>query len=125
MKLEETDKTYKYNATVKKVTDGDTLVVDLSLGFDLWMRDVKIRLYGIDAPESRTRDKEEKVKGMATKKRLKELVANKEIVVETKYGDETGKFGRILGIIHNIDGVNVNKQLVKEKLAKNYYGGKR
>ena len=59
---------YEYNCKIVKVVDGDTVDVDIDLGFGVWMRNERVRLYGIDAPESRTRDKEEKKYGLASKK---------------------------------------------------------
>jgi len=91
---------YEYKAKVIKVIDGDTVDVDIDLGFGIWMRDERVRLMGIDTPESRTRDKVEKKFGLASKARLKELLS-KEIVLKTQVSkdgeDMKGKFGRILG----------------------------
>ena len=65
---------YEYKATVIKVIDGDTVDVDLDLGFDVMLKKERVRIMGIDTPESRTRDKEEKKFGLASKARLKELL---------------------------------------------------
>ena len=116
---------YRYRAIVIKVIDGDTVDVDLDLGFDVWLRKQRIRLYGIDTPESRTRDLEEKKKGLAAKARLKELVSSKKFVIKT-HKKQKGKYGRILGeIFTEIDGmdVNVNDLLFEEGHACKYYGG--
>lgn len=91
---------YEYRAKIVKVIDGDTVDVDIDLGFGMWMMDERVRIMGIDTPESRTRDKTEKVFGLAAKARLKELLG-KSCVLKTQVGkggeDMKGKFGRILG----------------------------
>jgi micrococcal nuclease len=91
---------YEYKAKLLKVVDGDTVDVDIDLGFGVWLRNERVRIMGIDTPESRTRDKVEKLFGLAAKKRLKELLT-KDIVLKTFKGrggeDAKGKFGRILG----------------------------
>lgn len=91
---------YEYKAKLLKVVDGDTVDVDIDLGFGIWMRNERVRIMGIDTPESRTRNKIEKLFGLAAKKRLKELLT-KNITLKTFVGrggeDAKGKFGRILG----------------------------
>jgi micrococcal nuclease len=91
---------YEYKAKLLKVVDGDTVDVDIDLGFGVWMRNERVRIMGIDTPESRTRNKVEKLFGLAEKKRLKELLT-KDIILKTFKGrggeDAKGKFGRILG----------------------------
>ena len=91
---------YEYKAKLLKVVDGDTVDVDIDLGFGVWLRNERVRIMGIDTPESRTSDKVEKLFGLAAKKRLKELLT-KDIVLKTFKGrggeDAKGKFGRILG----------------------------
>ena len=94
---------YEYKAEILRVIDGDTVDVDIDLGFGIWMKKERVRLYGIDTPESRTRDKTEKIFGLAAKKRLKELLGKK-CVLKTFAArdgeDMKGKFGRILGDFH-------------------------
>jgi micrococcal nuclease len=91
---------YEYRTKLVKVVDGDTVDVDIDLGFGVWLKDERVRIMGIDTPESRTRDKVEKVFGLAAKKRLKELLG-KTPVLKTQVAkdgeDMKGKFGRILG----------------------------
>ena len=113
---------YTYNAKVERVVDGDTVDALVDLGFDVW-RKVRIRFYGMDAWESRTRNKEEKVKGLAAKNRVVELLeqAGNKFILKS-YG--VGKYGRCLGELF-IEEVNINQQLIKEGHAKEYYGGKR
>ena len=102
--------------------DGDTVDVDIDLGFGIWMHKERIRLHGIDTPESRTRDKEEKKYGLLSKYFLSDYIKNgKKITVKTYKGDETGKFGRILGDIW-IDGKSVNQIMCDKGYAVSYYG---
>ena len=121
---------YEYNAHVERVVDGDTI----DLGFSTWKK-IRVRMEGINTPESRTRDKEEKKRGLAAKERLKEIL---------KYNDNKcvlkvsglGKFGRALASVYvdtlssttsksSITEINVNKQLIEEGHAVEYFGGKR
>lgn len=91
---------YEYKCKVLKVIDGDTVDVDIDLGFGVWLRDERVRIMGIDTPESRTRDKVEKVFGLAAKERLQELLGETSILktqVNKDGEDMKGKFGRILG----------------------------
>ena len=111
---------YTYTASVLKVIDGDTIEVDFDLGFGVWLRNQRIRLDGIDTPESRTADKEEKVRGTLSKEKLKEILG-KEIRVTTKI-DPNEKYGRILGVLVNADGVNVNEWLIQNNYAVKYTG---
>ena len=91
---------YEYRVEVLKIIDGDTVDVDIDLGFGVWLKNERVRLYGIDTPESRTRDLDEKKFGLAAKERLKELLKD-DVYLRTMVGrggeDMKGKFGRILG----------------------------
>ena len=89
---------YEYKCTVVNVVDGDTVDVDIDLGFGVWMRKQRIRMYGIDAPESRTSNKNEKMYGIAAKKFLIGMLDDKELILKT-HKDAKGKYGRILGEI--------------------------
>src|SRR6056300_1628769 len=92
---------YEYRAILCDVVDGDTVDVDIDLGFGIWMRDERVRIMGIDTPESRTRDLVEKKFGLAAKKRITELLSGPNLVLKTQVArdgeDMKGKFGRILG----------------------------
>lgn len=116
---------YEYRCTVVKIVDGDTVDVDIDLGFGIWMRNERIRLLGIDTPESRTRDKEEKKYGLAAKKYLTEMLNDEGgIVLKTKK-DAEGKFGRILGELWRTTDYadkSINQYLVDEHHAVQYYG---
>jgi micrococcal nuclease len=103
---------YKYKALVNSVSDGDTLNLDIDLGFGVWLRNQKIRLYGINAPELKGSTKEIALKA---KSRLTELVLGKEIIIETLQ-DKKEKYGRWLGKIF-VQDLLINKVLVSEGLA--------
>ena len=117
--------TNEYDVKVIKVVDGDTVDVDIDLGFGVMLKDERVRIMGIDTPESRTRDKVEDLFGEAAKARLKELMVNggKLITTEDKKGEDMkGKFGRILGDFI-VDGRKVTEILVEEGHAVAYFGG--
>ena len=115
-----TDFSYRINK-ITKIVDGDTIDVLLDMGFDIKYQS-RVRLFGIDTPESRTRNKEEKVRGLISKEYLKQsLKKAKKLTIKTHKGSETGKFGRILGEIF-ADGVNLNLKMCKEGYAVQYYG---
>jgi micrococcal nuclease len=108
---------YKYNAKLIRVVDGDTVDALIDLGFDVWVKK-RIRLYGINAPETRTRDLEEKKAGKVTKARLEALLEQHEgIFILESHG--VGKYGRCLGTLFT-DGVNINALLLSEGLAEEY-----
>ena len=91
---------YEYRTKLVKVVDGDTVDVDIDLGFGVWLKKERVRIMGIDTPESRTRDKVEKVFGKAASKRLKELLGPNPVLrtqIARDGEDMKGKFGRILG----------------------------
>ena len=112
---------YEYSCTVERVVDGDTVDVTLDLGFDI-LHKCRVRLYGIDTPESRTRNKDEKVRGKMAGAFLKEAIEDGEkIVIQTKLKDSKGKYGRVLGDIV-VDDVNINQLMVKCHLAVAYHG---
>ena len=115
-----TDFSYRVKK-VTKVVDGDTIDVTLDMGFDILYQQ-RVRLFGIDTPESRTRDKVEKVYGLKSKKFLQEQIKkSKKVTIKTYKGDETGKFGRILGDVF-IDGKSVNSLMCQKGHAVEYYG---
>lgn len=111
---------YTYKAQVLEVIDGDTIEVDFDLGFGVWLRNQRIRLEGIDTPESRTTNKEEKARGILSKNKLKEVLS-KYVTITTKL-DPNEKFGRILGVVKNETGINVNNWLVENNYAVAYSG---
>jgi len=111
---------YTYKAKLDRVVDGDTIDAHIDLGFDITIHK-RIRLAGIDTPESRTRDLEEKARGLASKDKLVELLGDGDFVLESK---EVGKYGRVLGTLL-VDDVNINDTLVEEGFAVEYWGGKK
>lgn len=115
---------YEYKiAQVLKVVDGDTIDVAIDLGFDISVTK-RVRLAGIDTPESRTKDLEEKAMGLEAKEYLaKALKSAKECVIKTEL-DETGKFGRVLGWIY-LDGNHnsINNIMIQQGYAWEYDGG--
>tara|TARA_R110001599_G_scaffold256665_1_gene456955 strand:- start:126 stop:548 length:423 start_codon:yes stop_codon:yes gene_type:complete len=112
---------YEYSCKVDRVVDGDTIDVVLNLGFDIMFKS-RVRLYGIDTPESRTRNKDEKVRGKMAGSFLKNAVDNgTQVVIQTKLKDSRGKYGRVLGNVV-VDGVNINQEMINNYLAVAYFG---
>ena len=110
---------FVYNATLERIVDGDTFDCCLDLGFDVKLHKQRVRLAGIDTPESRTRDLAEKKLGLAAKERLKELcIGNLKVKSLGK-----GKYGRILGIPYTQDGQDICQMLIDEGHAVEYHGG--
>ena len=113
---------YEYYCEVTKIVDGDTLDVDIDLGFATKLTKQRIRMLGIDTPESRTRDLEEKARGLLSKKFLLSTCPIGSTIRLRSHGK--GKFGRILGEIFTPEGeVSINKQMCDEGYAVEYYGG--
>jgi len=110
---------YEYSCKVKRVVDGDTVDVVIDLGFDIHFA-TRVRLYGMDTPESRTRNKDEKVRGYMSKDFLEEWMEKDDVIIRTRR-DKKGKFGRVLGEMI-VRGENINKLMIKECLAVEYYG---
>ena len=112
---------YEYNCTVTRVVDGDTIDVVLDLGFSV-LHKCRVRLYGIDTPESRTRDKDEKARGKLAAKYLEDSInTGTEIILRSKLKDSKGKYGRVLGEII-IDNININQSMIEKYLAVRYTG---
>jgi len=112
---------YEYSCQVTRVVDGDTIDVDLDLGFNIHHK-CRVRLYGIDTPESRTRDKDEKARGKLAAKFLEDAISNgNQTLIQTKLKDSKGKFGRVLGSVI-VDGININKKMVENYMAVKYEG---
>ena len=121
---------YTYKIKLDRVIDGDTIDAEIDLGFDVSIKK-RIRFMGINTPESRTRDLEEKAKGLAAKDRLSNLLEGANTIELKSHG--VGKYGRCLGelnidVVDGKEGVtmtNVNELLIKEGHAVEYHGGKR
>ena len=120
---------YEYRVKIIKVVDGDTVDVDIDLGFGITLTDERVRIMGIDTPESRTRDKVEKVFGKAAKQALLDMLGKTSILktqINRDGEDMKGKFGRILGdfiVDRNGESISVVKALVEDGHAVDYYGG--
>jgi micrococcal nuclease len=112
---------YHYKLEVKRVVDGDTVDGVIDLGFNI-STSLRIRLAGIDAPESRTRNLEEKKYGIEAKERLKELVSGDGELTIQSHG--LGKYGRVIGSLF-LDDRNINRQLIDEGYAVEYTGSKK
>ena len=116
---------WTYRAKVVRVIDGDTVDVDIDLGFGIWQKNERVRIMGIDTPESRTRNKVEKKFGLAAKAKLKSLLGPKPVLQTTiskKGEDMKGKFGRVLGDFL-VDGKKVTEIMCKTGHAVPYFGG--
>ena len=117
---------FEYFCKLERVVDGDTIDVNIDLGFQVWHK-ARVRMLGIDTPESRTRNLEEKALGLASKARLKELLKGKKVKIECS--KEKGKFGRVLAIAWTVDKegkeIDINSQLIEEGHARPYFGGKK
>ena len=121
---------YNYKISPLRVVDGDTIDAEIDLGFDVKIKK-RIRFMGINAPESRTRDLEEKAKGLAAKDRVKQLLDGCKNIQLKSHG--VGKFGRCLGeiFLDMVDGSekitleSLNELLIREGHAVEYHGGKR
>ena len=116
---------YEYKCKLVRVVDGDTIDVDVDLGFGVWMQNQRIRMYGIDTPESRTSDDIEKVYGNAAKTFLAKWTNAGNLTLKT-FKDGKGKYGRILGEIWYGDEVgsdhNINQLLIDNHHAVRYHG---
>ncbi len=125
---------YEYHCKIIKVIDGDTVDVDIDLGFGVWLKKERVRVNGIDTPESRTRDKEEKKFGLISKNRVKQLLpVGSTQILKTESDrngeDKKGKFGRILGdfvFTKSVDGGRLTDRLsdvlIDENMAVKYHG---
>jgi len=111
-----------YNATVVRIVDGDTIRLDIDLGFDIVLRNQSVRLYKVDTPECRTRDLKEKAAGLLAKEVVQNLISiGERVFIRTKL-DTKGKFGRLLGTIVTTDNININEHLIDNNYAVEYYG---
>ena len=114
---------YEYSCEVKRVVDGDTMDVVIDLGFDIF-HFCRVRLAGIDTPESRTRDLDEKARGKLSKAYLKESIKGRKVVLKTKLKDSRGKFGRVIAEVwvefEKGSLRNVNELMIKECHAVRY-----
>ena len=120
---------YNFRVTkINKVVDGDTIDVTIDLGFDLYKKE-RVRVAGIDTPEKRTRDLEEKALGIDATNWLKEklgqaITGDDELTIRTELSGGIGKYGRLLGWLYIGDGdVSLNEEMIKQGYAWEYDGG--
>lgn len=112
---------YEYKATVKRIIDGDSLVLDIDLGFYMFMNETKIRLYGLDTPEMNSEDSLLRLQAiMATRYLFDNLQVGEKVVIKTVL-DKREKYGRLLATIIKKDGLNINEGLIQNKLAISYH----
>tara|TARA_Y100000389_G_scaffold204831_1_gene259977 strand:+ start:734 stop:1198 length:465 start_codon:yes stop_codon:yes gene_type:complete len=117
---------YEYRARINRVVDGDTVDVDIELGFGVVLSDERVRIMGIDTPESRTSDKVEKLFGKAAKAKLQELLGEVSILktqIAKDGEDMKGKFGRVLGDFVTEDGRMVTEVMQEAGHCVPYMGG--
>ena len=108
---------YEYRAYVRKVYDGDTITVDIDLGFEVILKNQKIRLHGIDTPEERG---ESKAEGIKVRDAVRKRIANKWVIIKT-HRDKKGKYGRWLGEVYSPDSEeSINSWLLSEGMANKY-----
>ena len=118
---------HEYNCTIKRVVDGDTVDVDIDLGFGIWVHNERVRLYGIDTPESRTRDLEEKKAGLFAKDVVLHYLPEGSKQVLRTHKDKVGKYGRVLGEFVIYDGLadrqtTINQFMIEHKIGVEYSG---
>ena len=118
---------HEYNCTIRRVVDGDTVDVDIDLGFGMWIHNERVRLYGIDTPESRTRDLEEKKAGLFAKDVVLHYLPEGSKQVLKTHKDKVGKYGRVLGEFIMYDAENdcqttINKFMIDHKIGVEYSG---
>jgi micrococcal nuclease len=112
---------YEYKATVKRIIDGDSLVLDIDLGFYMFMNETKIRLYGLDTPEMTSEDPLLRLQAiMATRYLFDNLQVGEKVTIKTVL-DKREKYGRLLATIITNDGLNINEGLIQNKLAVSYH----
>ena len=116
---------YEYRCKVVKIVDGDTVDVDIDLGFGVWLKKERIRMFGIDTPESSTRDLDEKKYGLMAKEFITKLLDDEGGIVLKTHKDAEGKFGRILGELWRTTDLadrSINQIMIEKHHAVSYYG---
>lgn len=112
---------YEYKATVKRIIDGDSLILDIDLGFYMFMNETKIRLYGLDTPEMASEDPLLRLQAvLATRYLFDNLQIGEKVIIKTVL-DKREKYGRLLATVFTKDGLNINEGLVQNKLAVSYH----
>ena len=112
---------YEYKATVKRIIDGDSLILDIDLGFYMFMNETKIRLYGLDTPEMTSEDPLLRLQGvLATRYLFDNLQIGDKVIIKTVL-DKREKYGRLLATVFTKEGLNINEGLIQNKLAVSYH----
>lgn len=112
---------YEYKATVKRIIDGDSLILDIDLGFYMFMNETKIRLYGLDTPEMASEDPLLRLQAvLATRYLFDNLQVGEKVIIKTVL-DKREKYGRLLATIITKEGLNINEGLIQNKLAVSYH----
>ena len=117
---------HEYRCTIKRVVDGDTVDIDIDLGFGIWVHNERVRLHGIDTPESRTRDLEEKKAGIYAKQCVEAFLPVGTTQTLKTYKDKVGKYGRILGefVIFDVEQdrqTTINEYMIRHKIGVAYF----
>ena len=113
---------YEYRCKVLRIVDGDTVDIDIDLGFNTWMHRERVRMYGIDTPESRTRDLDEKKFGLMSKDFVRSMMPVGSIQTLKTHQDKTGKFGRILGEFIMYDSKEDRTMSLKDIMIREHMG---
>ena len=116
---------YEYRCKVVHIVDGDTVDVDIDLGFGVWLKKERIRMFGIDTPESRTRDLDEKKYGLMAKEFITKLLDDEGGIVLKTRKDAEGKYGRILGELWRTTDLadrSINQIMIEKHHAVSYHG---
>ena len=118
---------HEYNCTIRRVVDGDTVDVDIDLGFGIWIHNERVRLFGIDTPESRTRDLEEKKAGLFAKDVVLHYLPEGSKQVLRTHKDKVGKYGRVRGEFVIYDSLadrqtTINQFMIDHKIGVEYSG---
>ena len=109
---------YRYRAVFKSNYDGDTITVDIDLGMNIWLHNRRVRLFGIDTPELRSSNEQERIQAIKARDFVSRRISINSIVTIETHKDETGKYGRLLGTVILKTGENLNQLLVENGLAK-------
>ena len=113
---------YEYRCKVDRVIDGDTVDIDIDLGFGVWLKGERVRLYGIDTPESRTSDAEEKKYGLVAKAFVQQHLPKGGKSTLITHKDAVGKYGRILGEFRVHDTVTGTDVILNQMMIERHYG---
>lgn len=108
---------YHYRAIFRSNYDGDTITVDIDLGMNIWLKDQRVRLFGIDTPELKSKDAGKKQLAIQAKEFIAEMIFEGDEITIKTHKDKTGKFGRLLATLYTEDGENINEMLVSAGLA--------